>query len=166
MPIEELIGFIIGCAVFVLPVMFFVCCCVVGGLTESAHFRRLAREEQELSDVIVSDMRTLPPNWKASNPVFVCENVVIANDYLKSFLFQFRKIFGGPCVGFQKLLERARREATVRMARQAKAHGANVVWNVRFSTVTIQMGYNDAHGKNYPAGVEVCAYGTAFFIDH
>jgi uncharacterized protein YbjQ (UPF0145 family) len=137
----------------------------MGSLTESAHFKRLAVEERELSDITVSDMRRLPPNWTARNPVFVCENVVIANDYLKSFLWRYRKIFGGPCLGFQKLLERARREATVRMMRRAKKHGANVVWNVRFDSVTIQMGYKDANGNHVPAGVEVCAYGTAFLIE-
>ena len=166
MPLEQLIGIIIFFLFFVTPLLFFACCCIVGSLTESAHFKRLALAEQELSDVMVSDMRTLPPNWKASQAMFVCENVVIANDYLKSFLWRYRKIFGGPCYGFQKLLERARREATVRMVQRAKEHGANVVWNVRFDTVTLQRGYSDANGKHIPAGVEVCAYGTAFLIEN
>jgi uncharacterized protein YbjQ (UPF0145 family) len=146
------------------PFLIFIAGCIIGCLTESAHYKKLARDEQELSDVMVSDMKVLPANWNASNPVFVCENVAIANDFWKTFLFQFRKIFGGPCYGFQRMLERARREALVRMMRRAKSLGANVVWNVRFDTMNIKMGSHDGNGKYYAAGVEVCAYGTAFFV--
>lgn len=149
--------------VFLTPPLIFAAGCIIGCLTESAHYKRLAQDEQELSDVVVSDMKFLPANWHASNPIFVCENVAIANDYWKSFAFQFRKIFGGPCYGFQRMIERARREALVRMKRQAKRKGANVVWNVRFDYMTIQMGYHEGN-HYYAAGVEVCAYGTAFFV--
>ena len=56
-------------------------------------------------------------------------------------------------------MERARREAVVRMLRQAQEHGANVVWNVRIETSTIQ-----GKQKGKSAGVEVMAYGTAMKV--
>ena len=56
-------------------------------------------------------------------------------------------------------MERARRQALVRMLRQAQQFGANVVWNVRIETSTIQ---GKQEGKS--GGVEVMAYGTAMKV--
>ncbi len=162
---EQLIFSLILFVVVVLPFLFFAVCCVVGTMTENAHFKQLAVDEQELSDIAISDMKTLPPNWKATKPMFLCENVVIANDSLKTFLWQYRKLVGGRCGGYEKLLERARREATVRLLKRAREQGVNVVWNVRFETVTLQIGYSDGNGNQYPAGVECLAYGTGFFVE-
>ncbi len=130
---------------------------------ERIHFRALDREEREFSDMIVSDMKTLPPNWRVSETFFVCENVVVSNDYLKRLFWNFRSLFGGRSNSFTRLLERARREATLRMMRKAQGFGANVVWNVRLETTVIQSG--DAHSGRMGAGVEVLAYGTAFRVE-
>ena len=51
-----------------------------------------------------------------------------------------------------------REEAIVRMLREARGQGANVVWNVRIATSTIA-------GQRQAAGVEVLAYGTAMRVD-
>jgi len=58
--------------------------------------------------------------------------------------------------GYEALVERSRREAIVRMLREAQAAGANVIWNVRLETATIQ---GKQQGKS--GGIEVLAYGTA-----
>ncbi len=53
-------------------------------------------------------------------------------------------------------MERARREAIVRMTEQAQSAGCNMVWNVRLETCTI-----GGKENRKAAGVEVIAYGTA-----
>ena len=132
---------------------------LIGSATEAAHFRRLDAQEQELAHILMSDMKRLPDNWQAANARLVTGSVVIATDYFKVFVAGLRNLFGGRIRGYERLMERARREAIVRMLREAQATGANAVWNVRLETSTI-------HGKQQgkSAGVEVMAYGTALKV--
>ncbi len=138
---------------------------IFGVWIERIHFRALEREERELSDMTVSDLKTLPTNWKVTKTFFVCENVVVSNDYLKRLFWTFRKIVGGRSNGFTRLVERARREATIRMMRRAREFGANVVWNVRFETTIVYTNSSGGGDGRNGAGVEVFAYGTAFRVE-
>ena len=142
-----------------IPIFCIVCAIKI----ERDHIKALAKAETELSDIIVSDMRTLPQNWEATGTVFIAESVVIANDYLKSFLWAFRKLVGGESKSLSRLLSRARREATVRVLRKAKECGTNVVWNIRFETSPIQSIFANNNQKMI-SGVEVLAYATAFSV--
>ncbi len=132
---------------------------VVGSSVEKAHFRRLAVAEQDLSGILLSDMKRLPSNWKAADPVLVVGEVVIATDYFKVFASGIRALFGGHVRSYELLAERARREAVVRMLTHARSAGANVVWSVRIETSTIQ-----GKKKGKSGGVEVMAYGTAMKV--
>ena len=148
---------------FYLLVGFPIFCIVCAIKIERDHMKALAKAEAELSDIVVSDMRTLPQNWEATKTVFIAENVVIANDYFKSFLWAFRKLVGGESKSLSRLLARARREATVRVLRKAKECGANVVWNIRYETSTIQTIFASDAQKSV-TGVEILAYATAFNV--
>ena len=150
---------IIAVTAFVIPVFCIICTRKI----ESDHIKALARAEMELSDIIVSDMRILPSNWKVDKTFFITENVVIANDTVKAFFWSFRKLVGGESKSFSRLFSRARREATVRVLRKAKKLGANVVWNIRYETSTIQSNWSTDNKKSM-AGVEILAYATAFTV--
>jgi len=128
---------------------------LIGGAIERAHLRRLERREQALSDILVSDMRWLPAGWRVSEGRLVVGEAVIATDYFKVFVAGLRNLVGGRVRSYQTLVDRARREAIVRMLEQARAAGCNVVWSVRVETSTIQ---GKQQGKS--GGVEVMAYGT------
>ena len=67
-----------------------------------------------------------------------------------------RNLVGGRVSAYESLLERARREAVLRMKAEAKARGAKSVWNVRLETSSIT---KDA--SQGVAAVEVIAFGTA-----
>jgi len=142
-----------------LPFMFLAVAFAIGSSIERAHFRRLEAAERELAGVMISDMKRLPANWRPSQPVLVAGEAVIATDRFKVFTAAIRNLFGGRVRGYETLVERARREAIVRMLRQAQQLQANVVWNVRIETTTIQ-------GKqaNQAGGIEVLAYGTAMHV--
>jgi len=142
-----------------VPVILLVLGLVIGRATESAHLRRLDAQEQGFSDILVSDMRKLPAGWRASDSVLVNGEVVIATDYFKVFAAGLRNLFGGRVRGYETLMDRARREATCRMLDRARQTGANVVWNVRIETSTIQ---GKKQGKS--GGVEVLVYGTAMKV--
>lgn len=151
---EELIGYIVYFVFFLglLGLGLFV-----GRAVENAHLKRLDAQERELASIIVSDLRFLPGNWRATNATIVGGEVVIATDYFKTFAAGLRKLIGGRMRSYETLLERARREAMVRMLRRAQAGGANVVWNVRFETMII--------GSNRgTAGVAILVWGTAMHV--
>ena len=65
-------------------------------------------------------------------------------------------MFGGKLVAYESLLDRARREAVLRMKQEARDKGANRIINVKFQTFSIP-------GRNPRSfgAVEVMAYGTA-----
>jgi uncharacterized protein YbjQ (UPF0145 family) len=143
-----------------IPIFCIVCAIKI----ERDHMKALAKAETELSDIIVSDLKTLPSNWQATQTVFIAESVVIANDYLKSFLWAFRKLVGGESKSLSRLLSRARREATVRVLRKAKACGANVIWNIRYETSAVHSIFTGDSSRNMITGVELLAYATAFSV--
>jgi uncharacterized protein YbjQ (UPF0145 family) len=84
--------------------------------------------------------------------------VVIATDYMKSFLARVRNIFGGEVRSYTKLMIRARREAVVRLKHQAVELGYNALCNVRLETADIG-GTASGRGVSMAA---VLAWGTAY----
>ena len=93
----------------------------------------------------------LPPRTR-----LVAGNVVISVDYFKRFVAGLRSLVGGRVIVYETLLDRARREAILRMKEEAKRHGARLVFNVKLETASISKGR-----KNTIGSVEVLAYGTA-----
>ncbi len=125
-----------------------------GSLNEANHFRRLKKQEAELAHIKVFNLKT-PPETAEKGGILVSGNVVIAVDYFKVFIANLKRLIGGRLGTYQSLLLRARREAVLRMKREAAELGADEVYNVRIEFSSIgsqpQMG----------GGVELLAYGTA-----
>ena len=135
----------------------------IGGIVERAHFRRLQVREDALRDMIVTDVKTFPPRCASEPFGMVMGQVVIASDYFKTFAAGLRKLVGGDLRAYETLMERARREALVRMLESARQMGANYVVNVRFATSNI--GSGGAHRRRRGAAmVEMYVYGTAVFV--
>ena len=147
--------FNIGVPLVLLAVGFFW-----GRAVEKAHLKRLAEDEAALAGIRTTSLRRLPRGAKAAGGTLVQGEAVIAFDYYKVFAGGLKNFFGGRILSFETLLDRARREATVRMLREAQRAGANAVWNLRIETATVG-GKDD--GK--PTGVEAIVYGTAFRLD-
>jgi uncharacterized protein YbjQ (UPF0145 family) len=82
--------------------------------------------------------------------------VVISIDYFKRISAALRSLLGGRVTAYESLLERARREAILRMKQRAFDSGASHVINVKLETTSISKGYRKQVGS-----VEVYAYGTA-----
>jgi len=144
---------------FSIPAFLIILAFITGRYIERRHFRNLAQREQQLSDMIISDVKTFPngaqPHKKAE---LVMGQVVIATDYLKTFLAGLKKIFGGELKSYETLMERARREALLRMQEDARSRGYNAVCNVRLSFADI----GGMSGTKGSVMVEIFAFGTAY----
>ncbi len=134
----------------------------VGRMVEAAHVRRLAQDEAELAVITHVNTRHLPPNWHVTRACLVQGQAVISSDYFKTFLSYLRGIFGGELRAIETVMRRARREAMVRMLREAQRSGANAVWNVRLDTSNIVQGTGSRRGM---IAAEILAYGTALRVE-
>lgn len=124
-----------------------------GSRHERQHLAQLSIAEQQLSHIMVSSERFYVPKLVANTEgELVLGSVVIAQDYFKMIIARVLSIFGKNLTTYETLLDRARREALVRMRTEAQAKGYNHIYGLRLEVSNInQLG----------SMVEAIAYGTA-----
>ena len=127
-----------------------------GRIAERNHYSSLERRESELRDIVVLSTKHIPPSAEIVNDPFVTGTVVISHDYYLGVLALIRKLFGGRIVSYEKLVERARREAILRLKEDARSRGSKAVYNLRLETASVSKGQSQTI-----VTVEVFAYGTA-----
>lgn len=139
----------------IFPILIIFLAMFTGRHFERKHLASLAREEAELSYMMVTNSKyPIGDVDIRSYSTMVEGEVVIASDALKAFLAAFKKIFGGELQSYETLQDRARREATVRMLKAARDKGYNAVCNLRIDFSCIQSGQSPA--------VEVLVSATAY----
>ena len=127
-----------------------------GTWAEKRHYRSIMEREEQLMHLpAITTKKVELDDSKVERAVLVVGSVVISVDYFKRMLAGLRNIFGGTIKSYETLLDRARREALLRM--KEKALGASMIINVRIETSTI--GKRAFKGKL--GSVEAIAYGTA-----
>jgi len=129
-----------------------------GSWAEKRHFRSIIKREKELLKMAVVTAEGSFPPGKVKESALVTGSVVVSIDYFKRLLAILRNIFGGRVKSYESLVDRARREAILRMKESAKKQGANMVINMRLETATIG---RNANKKKTVGSVEAIAYGTA-----
>ena len=132
----------------------------VGSFVERAHFRRLRKRESGVSGIFLTDLKRPSPGTDATSLGMVFGEVVIASDYFKTFCASLRNIIGGRVRAYESLMERARREAILRMTESAQRLGADQVINVRMASSDI----GSRKRRGAAAMVEIYAYGTAIRV--
>lgn len=129
----------------------------IGRLVERSHYASIRAREQTLSSLPAIATRHLPPEqFETYGAELVAGNVVVSVDYFKRFLAGLRQLVGGRLSSYETLVDRARREALLRMKEAARDAGAEIVFNVKLETSSIYRGTEESIGS-----VEVLAYGTA-----
>lgn len=126
---------------------------VFGRRAERKHYQSIIERENQLHYILLTSTKTAPKELTQTQ--LVIGSVVVASDYFKQFMAWLRSIFGGEVSAYDSLLDRARREAVLRMKAQAAQAGANIVFNVKFTTSSI------AKDSSNSSMVEVVAFGTA-----
>ena len=127
---------------------------LIGSYNERRHYRSIIKREEQLNVLPAVSLRTPPVgNFEQA---LVLGNVTISVDYFKRFLAALHAFFGGRVTSYETLLDRARREALLRMKQEAKALDAELIMDVRYETCSIYKGKRKSVGS-----VEILAYGTA-----
>jgi uncharacterized protein YbjQ (UPF0145 family) len=128
-----------------------------GTAIEKKHYRQLRAREHASRRFLTVTFPYTPPDQEAADTMLVTGSVVVSVDYFKRFLAGLRMLFGGRIASYEPLLDRARREAIMRMKDEARRKGFNAVINVRLETSRLA----SSHGNNQgTAAVEILAFGT------
>jgi uncharacterized protein YbjQ (UPF0145 family) len=130
---------------------------VVGSILEKKHYRSIiSREAQLLHIPTVSVKNIIEDGVDIIDARMVQGSVVISIDHFKRILASLRNIFGGRVTAYESLIDRARREAILRM--KEKSPNADIVLNTRIETSTIG---RSANSRKSIGSIEAMAYGTA-----
>lgn len=129
-----------------------------GKRAEKKHYASIKKREKTLLHLPATTSRfpigIAMPSIERS--ALATGSVVISVDYFKRFLAGLRAIVGGPVQSYETLLDRARREAILRL--KESCPGANQIINLRLDTSCISNGAGNSIGS-----VEVLASGTAIY---
>ena len=128
----------------------------IGSYLESRHYKSIRDREEKLKRVPVLMIKRAIDDENIKEVRLVDGSVVISIDYFKRFVAGLVNIFGGRVGAYETLLDRARREAILRMKEEAK--GASEIINVRIETSSISKNTDNNIGS-----IEIYAYGTAVY---
>lgn len=128
-----------------------------GRFAEHRHYKSILQREDQLRNIPAVATKRAPWGDPVPESYLVSGSVVISVDYFKRFVAGLRNLVGGRVTTYETLLDRARREAILRMKEEAKALGGHIVFNIKVETASISKGK-----KNTVGSVEVLAYGTTF----
>jgi uncharacterized protein YbjQ (UPF0145 family) len=141
-----------------LPLLLLVATYFTGNAIERRHFAKLRVRENASRRFLTVNFPYVPPDAEIAATDLATGSVVISVDYFKRFLAGLRMFFGGRITSYEPLLDRARREALMRMKENAFRRGFHAVTNVRLETSRI--GSSSGNNKG-TAAIEILAYGTA-----
>lgn len=131
-------------------------CFITGRSIEKWHFASIRKREQELQHILTYATRYPPDIVSRQDGELVFGCAVISSDYFKQFVAGLRNLVGGRFHGYETLIDRARREAILRMKENARAAGYQLIVNVKLESTSI------AGGRQGSApAFELFAYGTA-----
>lgn len=120
-----------------------------GRHVERKHLQQLDEQEHLLAHIRIDTNKFVESNTQGA---LISSNVVISHDYFKYVIAAIQNFFGGRLTSYESIVERARREAMVRLKQEAVRIGATHIMGVRLSTTELGM---------QGGMVEVFAYGTA-----
>ncbi|MCM8827643.1 MAG: YbjQ family protein [Candidatus Omnitrophica bacterium] len=138
-------------------IVFIACAYFIGNFIENRHYNYIKEREKRFLNLYTVTTKDLPlVEEEIYEARLVYGSVVISVDYFKRILAGLRNIFGGEVSSYETLLDRARREAVLRMKERAK--DAIGIVNLRLETSAIGQSANKRGGIG---SVEILAYGTA-----
>jgi len=141
--------------VMFFPFYFPIISGVVGSIIERKHYESIRAREQSTAHVPVMPTSVSDDSRVVVSATLVSGAMVVGPDTFRRFLAGVRGVFGGRLRSYEGMLDRARREAVLRMKEQVP--NADAVVNFRMETSKI----GGVQKKQGIVAVEVLAYGTA-----
>ena len=140
-------------------ILFFVTLLLVGyvfgTMIEKRHFATLAKREEQMLYLPTISLKKPLQEEGITRSVLVDGSVVISIDFFKKFVAGLINFFGGNISVYETLVDRARREAILRMKESAK--DASEIINIKIETSSITKNTKGV------GAIEVLAYGTAIY---
>ncbi len=128
-----------------------------GRNAEKRHYKSIEQRERDFLELAATSSKfPLADPDRIDRCSLAKGSVVISVDYFKRMLAALRNIFGGSVQSYETLLDRARREAVLRLKESCSE--ADEIINMRIETSSISKGVQSTIGS-----VEVLAYGTAIY---
>ena len=129
---------------------------ISGTIVERRHFKKIKEREEALVTLPTIMLKRPLHEEDITSVKLVNGSVVISIDYFKKFVASLMNFFGGRISTYETLVDRARREAILRMKEDA-SDAAEII-NIRIETSSISKNASQNIGA-----VEVLAYGTAVY---
>lgn len=133
---------------------------LIGRILENRHFKSIKEREKSLIRLPAVNLKKVTHHRAVLKTELVQGSAVISLDHFKRFLAMLRNLFGGRVGAYESLLDRARREAILRM--KESSGGADLILNLRVETSSIG---KSANKKKAIGAVEALAYGTAVYYE-
>jgi uncharacterized protein YbjQ (UPF0145 family) len=131
----------------------------IGEWIERRHYKSIRAREVECKDLpaVTLERLPIPEGWRYQSAGMMTGHVVISVDYFKRFVAGLRQLFGGRIRTYETLMDRARREAILRLKENALNEGYHAIVNLRIESSRLASSTRQGRGT---AGVEVLAFGT------
>jgi uncharacterized protein YbjQ (UPF0145 family) len=127
---------------------------IFGTFIERRHYRSIEERERAFEYLPTTSVRDCFAPDEVESSSLVWGECVIAMDYFKLVHASLLSLCGGQLSPCESLLDRARREATLRMKEQSV--GFDLIVNTRVECTPI-----GKEGPGAAKSVDVCVYGTA-----
>lgn len=134
---------------------------LVGSHREKSHYRELALSEKGLAGkLVLSGSLPLAHMQDARQIGLATGGVSISVDAFKRFWFSMRGLFGGSVSAYESIIDRAKRQALVRLMQSQPEANAFVGVHYEFGT----LGGSGFGSRKHISCMDVIAYGTALRI--
>jgi len=118
-------------------------------IREKMHYASIEKREQKLTEIEVTTTKICP--YDNVDTVLALGSVVLVEDAPRVLLSSVVSMAGGEVSSYSKFLDRARREAVLRMIESEPK--ARAFYNLRLDTTYLNQGDSSS--------IEACAYATA-----
>lgn len=125
----------------------------IGTQVEKKHYSSIVAREQVYRELPVVSGKNFLEDRPVAASRLAYGSVVVSTDFFKALLSGLRNLLGGEVSASESLLDRARREAVLRL--KESVPDADIILNLKLETTQIGL----ANG----ACVEAIAYGTAVY---
>lgn len=147
-----------GLVYLVIFVILIIIGYLAGSRAEKKHYASIIEREKKHLNLPAVTIKNAVEEKDIDSAKLVSGEIVVSLDYFKRVLAGIINIFGGNITSYESLVDRAKREAVLRMKDQAG--DADIILNLRIITSSISNATSSG-GNSTVGTVEAIAYGTA-----